>query len=377
MLKLVIFYFIRFLLSFFKIFQLKQNRCFFESYQGTQFSCNPKYIYLELLNSANEYECIWSLFIKKKLTIGNAKIVKPRSFKYYYYLVTSKYVFTNIELSSFIPKKKNAVWINTWHGGGAFKKVEHDSKTLYQKIAKKIVAEKTDYYISSSKKFTEIMSHSTGININKFLNIGMPRNDILFLPQNEKEKIKNGIREFYRIASDAFIVLYAPTYRGGVKDSKFVQSLDFEQCKSCIEKRFEKNVVFLMRTHHLLNNSIDIGNVIDAKSYPDMQELIIASDMLITDYSSSIWDYSFTNKPCFLFVPDLDEYINTRGLYTSIDEWPFSYANDNDSLCQLIINFDEQELLKRINMYHRKLDSYDKGVAVKELIRILTGEEKF
>jgi len=94
-----------------------------------------------------------------------------------------------------------------------------------------------------------------------------------------------------------------------------------------------------------------------------MQELLCAADVLITDYSSSIWDFSFTGKPCFLYAPDLAQYDKERGFYTSIETWPAILAEDNDTLIKNILDFNERDFTERVRKHHDDLGSYETGQA--------------
>lgn len=367
MMKIFVLYIVKTFLSVFKLFPLKQNRCFFESYNGSQFSCNPKALF-EFFKIKNEnFEYIWSLNSKGNVP-RNVIVINHKSLKYFYYLITSKFVFTNIELSSYIPKKRNVIWFNTWHGGGAFKKVEHEGKSLYQRITKRIVSKNTNFYISSSEKFTKVMQKSTGIEIGKFLPVGMPRNDVFF----DKDKVENAskaVRSHFNLSNDDFVVLYAPTYRGEL-NSKFDINFDFKSFYDKAKELSGKNVRILFRAHHAMlgNFTFDSNFILDATNYPDMQKLLCATDFLITDYSSTIWDYSLLKRPAALFVPDFEKYESNRGLYTSIETWPFPYFKTNQELCKklsLIPN------IEKIESYHSALNSYEKGSACESVLKII------
>ena len=112
-------------------------------------------------------------------------------------------------------------------------------------------------------------------------------------------------------------------------------------------------------------------NIIDVSAYPDMQEVMIVSDILITDYSSSMWDYSFLKRPGFLFIPDLESYLNERDFYTPIETWPFPFAKNNKDLQSLILNFDENTNLAKIQSHLDSLGSYEIGTASKQIAQLL------
>lgn len=111
-----------------------------------------------------------------------------------------------------------------------------------------------------------------------------------------------------------------------------------------------------MRAHSAYDKmSYESKNAISASFYPDTQELLCAADVLLTDYSSSIWNFGLTSKPCFLFAPDLEKYeTSDRGFYTPILEWPGILVEDNDSLINAIENFDEESYKLKLEKHYEK-----------------------
>lgn len=381
MIKIVVLYMIRFILSILKILPLKKNSIFFLSYQGKQYSCNPRAIYEYMNSHFSGLEFIWGIYDSTKVincsSVNALKCAKPKTFAYFKRLVTAKYVITNIQLPVYIPKKHDSIWINTWHGGGAFKKVEYPATNLYSKIARNIQMKHTDCYISSSRKFTEVMSKSTGFQESTFIEIGMPRNDVFFSSAEEKNRIREKVVSLYNIPRSSFIVLFAPTYRG--KSARYPQKcafkLDTDKVKTAFKNRFGKDVVIIVRSHHAAKDALEsVDGIIDGTSYPDMQDLLVACDSLITDYSSCIYDFSLSGKPGFLFVPDIVEYEYSRGLYTPVSEWAFDYAATNDGLCRLIENYDDEKAAYKRNAYLERLGSCDKGTALQAVADILMKE---
>jgi predicted RNase H-like HicB family nuclease len=126
---------------------------------------------------------------------------------------------------------------------------------------------------------------------------------------------------------------------------------------------------FLSRYHRYQDDSMDIHvtgeNVIDVCDYPDMQELLCGADVLITDYSSCVWDYSFLKRPCFLFVPDKEEYTANTGFYVSVEEWPFMQADTLEELVDNMKNYDEALAKKEIDNHLQALGSYESGECCK------------
>ena len=112
-------------------------------------------------------------------------------------------------------------------------------------------------------------------------------------------------------------------------------------------------------------------NIVDVSDYPDMQELLCAADILITDYSSSMWDYSFTYKPCFIYANDLDQYKIERDFHTPVNEWPFTIAISNEELAENILEFDQDKYIEKIKKHHHDLGSFEDGHATEKVAKLI------
>ena len=114
------------------------------------------------------------------------------------------------------------------------------------------------------------------------------------------------------------------------------------------------------------------GRLLDATDYPDMQELLCAADLLITDYSSSIWDYALLGRPAILYVPDLDRYeAEDRGFYTPIREWPGIICRDGGKMEEAILGLDEDEEKRRAGAHLEAFRSYERGRACEMTERVI------
>lgn len=358
---------VRLFLHIFWLFPIRKNRIIFTAYRGAQFSCNPKYIFLEMYAKHKEkYDFIWCLNDPTQLPheFENVKIVPYKSLKYIYFQITSKVVILNHANPVYIPLRKKQLKINTWHGGGAYKKVRLAANGLdykYDAYKSRFEIKDTSYIISACERFTEVMSQSLMLPKSIFLNSGMPRNDMFF---ESSDKLIKHIKEKFKIKNNQKIVLYAPTYKGKQLSKELDIKIDVASVLKALKRRFEGEWVFFLRTHldtiHSTNNDVVIK---DVTSYSDMQELLLISDVLITDYSSSIWDFSLTNKPGFLFTPDFKSYDDNRGLYTPIDEWQYPYSDTNEKLIIEIENYSQKQSQKRIFKHLKTLGSFEKGLA--------------
>lgn len=355
--------FVRKLLFFIPI---KDNRVIFESFSGEGYNCNPKYISEALSRKyGDKLEIFWAL--KNETSIDdNVKTCKYRGFKHLIYRITAKVYVCNFLQAIEIPKRKGQIEIQTWHGGGCYKKIGNEEKArnnAYVKRRDMHVAE-TDYFIASSKYFEqEVVRKQLGYK-GKVLEIGMPRNDCL-VNEIKESRIKE-IREKAGLSLNSFVVLYAPTWREDVHEFEL---LDYERISQSFAKRFKKDCQFAFRAH-VYGNEKGVG-VKDLSNYPDMQELLLACDCLITDYSSSMWDFSLTGKPCFLYVPDLKQYIEQRGFDKDIDSWGFPVCESNDELKATIENFDIVNFQKKMKEHQNNLCSYEHGSASQEVADLI------
>ena len=367
-----------FFLHILYLFPVNRKKIFFTSFLG-DFTCNPKYIYLWLREQfPNEFIYVWEFSDKSKNTEAKAdRVVKHLSPRFLFEVMTSRFIITNSIFLWCIPKRKSQILINTWHGGGAYKTMGRNCEWNKSWVAQKqemILGNKTDFFVSSCRKFTEVFSSSYFISEAKVIKSGMPRNAVLFLPERSGQ-LSEKVRSAFSIPQDTKIVLYAPTYRGNALLKKHEESkrsydlLDFYLLKSSCEKKIGGEFVILYRSHYLdsrLKNSLP-DFVIDATKYEDMQELLCAADILVTDYSSSMWDFALTGKPCFLYAPDIDKYIAERGFYTDPATWPFPLARSEDVLHENIARFDDGKYAAAVRKHLEDLGSYENKDACRKV----------
>jgi CDP-glycerol glycerophosphotransferase len=331
------------------------------SYGGKQYSCNPKYIY-ECLKNDNRYDCIWCL-PKDYITNKNIKrFNKSNWLLYVWHNLTAKMIITNDLPMPIIPYHKNQIIIHTGHGGGSYKKCGQEMfGSYFIKKDVKYAGGKITYSIASCKASLKDFTNAYGVNSDHILNFGMPRSDILF--SNDLNIIKK-VYSHYNISDSMSIVLYAPTYRGKVTKSKSMNIDDLDKLLSELDEKFKRKHVFMIRTHHSVKDKFSEA-ALNGNSYDDIQELICAADILITDYSSLIWDFCIIKKPFFLYLPDLQKYESDRGFTVPIEKWGFPFAESFDELLLNIRNFDMAQHIASILYHTRMLGSYENGVATK------------
>lgn len=357
------------------IFPIKRNQVLLINNLALKYSGNPKYL-AEYLRKyyKGEFRLVYAAEPPTNMDVSLKKevhFVHFNSIKYFYYAMTSRVLITNSGGFSYIPLRKQQYVINTWHGGGAYKKVGihmYNNSWLFRKDLL-LSAKKTDVFLSSSRKFTEIMTESMLIPKDIFWEIGMPRNDMLL--QNDRE-FRNQIRMRLGLRDEEKLVLFAPTYRKP-QDDYFRESiaisygLDASRVCRALERRFGGNWRFAIRLHPRVVNRQDVvtEGMLDLTDYEDMQELLLAADVMINDFSSSLWDFMLTGKPTFMFATDIERYVNTTQVYTPLSEWPFPKAANNDELEENIIRFDAKEYKAACEKHYRDLGGCETGQAVK------------
>ncbi|MDO5379594.1 MAG: CDP-glycerol glycerophosphotransferase family protein [Acidaminococcaceae bacterium] len=365
---------IKLCLHSFLLFSIKKNKIVFFPING-KYYCNLKYISEFLTNKYKNIEVIW---ITKKENKSDYPIsveaCSRTSMLFLYHWMTAQVVIFNSGCPSYFFKRNSQKYIETWHGGGAYKKIDavyKNNKSYFQWQRIKSVLNNVDYVISSCKKFTEVFPEDTGIKNVKFLEWGMPRNDIFFLPDEIKyASVK--VHNFYKIPPNFKTVLYAPTFR----DKEFIEDLDIQAVLDKSKITFQGKFILLLRCHphlkHNIFNDCELSeNIVDVSDYPDMQELLCAADILITDYSSSMWDYSFTYKPCFIYANDLDQYKIERDFHTPVNEWPFTIAISNEELAENILEFDQDKYIEKIKKHHHDLGSFEDGHATEKVAKLI------
>ena len=387
---------ISFFLHIFWIFPIRKNKVFMMNDHSYSFSDNLKYLALDLIEKDPEkYKFYFSL--KNPEGIGDLPItpVKWLSIKHFYHALTSAVLITNNGGTAYLPIRKSQLAINTWHGGGPYKVTgtqaltdyynmsEDDGKSEAEKLKEqkknqkliywfekdlKYNAKKMDYMLSSCKMCTDAEAKGMFYSDEQCLDSGMPRMDWMFKADKVKA-IKEKVFAKYGIPSDKKLILYAPTFRGffadyaGVITDDYLE-IDHKNAVKAAEERFGGEWVFAVRLHPRLKDAkINSEGIINMTQYPDAQELLMSVDMLITDYSSVMWDVSFSKNPVLLFATDINDYQVKRGFYLPVEEWPFPLAASNDELIENIMSFDFDSYEQKVKAHHEAVGSFETGNA--------------
>jgi CDP-glycerol glycerophosphotransferase len=318
----------------------------------------------------DRFDVVWAFNnpeTKKQLT--SFRQVRIISLRYFYELCTAKVVITNFRTTDLFVKRKSQYYIQTWHSSLRLKQIEKDAEHVlppgYVQMAKKD-SMKCDLLLSGCKYSTDIFKRSFWYD-GEIFEHGTPRNDVLF--QNNHSQ-RDKVMKALNISRESKVLLYAPTFRNN--ENLDIYNLDWGLITEKLRERFGNEWVILVKLHpHLISKSDQLifgGNVIDVTSYDDMQELLHTADVLISDYSSLMFDYSISHRPCFLYVPDVEEYTGQdRKLYFNLKELPFITAVNHDELLKKIGQFDHDVYKRNLNEFLTSIGSFEEGKAAEHV----------
>ena len=360
----------------FRLFPVQKNKIVFCNFFGNGYGDSPKYIAEKLIERNIDCRFVWLL---KKELIGKAefpekiKTVKYGSFRSLYELATAAVWVDNSRKAYLPPKRKNQFYIQTWHSPLRLKKIEKDA----EKHLSKTYIERSEIDSANCDLMTAGNDFSYKIYRNSFwykgeiIKCGTPRCDVFFSSSSE---IRNKINKYFGIKSDENLVLYAPTFRSGSDIRSFIP--DFNMIKKAVEKKYGGKWKILVRFHPKTDASSILSDysssVLNASEYGDMQELLATSEMLITDYSSSMFDMLIAGKMCYLYAPDFDDYIkNERELYFKPDLLPFYISCNIENLTENIMNTRQDEYIEKLENFKRSVEMYEYGKASDSAVEII------
>lgn len=299
----------------------------FDSHNGSQYSCSPRTIYEELTRRETDLECVWISQDGQFAIDGKARTVLAGSREHYRVLARARYIVTNQGLPPWFVKREGQTYVQTWHGT-PLKRLAYDLRDMpYQRTERLDWMEREvprwDLLLSPSPYATQVMRRAFKYD-GEVLETGYPRNDILSTP--EWERIGTRIRKRLGIPQGKKVVLYAPTWRDDRHHGEDRHGFSLELDVETMRQALGKDHVLLLRTHHLITDRDRAatnpagGFAIDVSRYPDIAELYMAADVLITDYSSAMFDYAVLGRPIVLYTYDLEWYRDhLRGMYFDLE----------------------------------------------------------
>lgn len=291
----------------------KKKQILFVSFTGRQYSDSPKEIYLSMKQDErfNDYQFKWAFIHPEDFKeIPENEKISMNSFKYFITLFSSQVWISNASLERLIPyKSKKIIYINTWHGiplkyiGSDEINVDPMVKHWYENMQADLITACSDY---DRNIFQRVFPKAKNIEC-----VGLPRNDELY--ENQKQWTYPTHRPLK--------VLYAPTFRKEDNDLSVIRKMEYLQ--SIL------NVEFYVRMHYFES---PVSTTLKDVSKQSLNNLLLEVDMLITDYSSMMFDFSILEKPVLLYPYDLEKYKSERGMYLNIEKLPWMQIYSCDDL---------------------------------------------
>ena len=365
------------------IFPVKKDRIVFDSNLGKSYAGNPKYVYEFFVSHGYDmkWDCIWFYENDKYNIPGMSRQVQYGRLRYLYYMATAKIWVFDSRQPEFLIRRKGTYYIQTWHGT-PLKKLALDMKDVFmvgesdiQNYKDKFVKNVStwDYLLSqnhfSTEKFRQAFDFKKEI-----LEYGYPRNDLL-LKNNNQEELKR-YRKMLGLPMDKKIILYAPTFRDdeySTEDTyEFQPKISFDMLKEELGDEY----IMIVKYHYLIMDAVDWspyeGFIYHFDQSRDIAELFLASDMLITDYSSVMFDFSILKKPMFFFAYDLDKYKNKlRGFYFPYDTVPGPISETTSELIKDIKEYDYDKYRDKYDAFHDKFNALDDGNASGRVTKLI------
>lgn len=372
----------RLLMYIFGLLPINSKKIVIENYFGHGYGDNGKYIVEELLKIDSSYEIVWLI---NKQYVNSMPIyihsVQRDSLKALFHLSTAKVWIDNCRKSVYTRKRKTQFYIQTWHGAIGVKKCERDAEMgLKAEYVKNCIhdSEMADRILSGSKWGTELIKRAFWYS-GEIMEIGSPRSDVFF---KDNKAIKLKVFKYYNL-KDVKTLLYAPTFRNDYSLEPY--KLDFTVLSQQLSDREGDKYKILVRLHpNISNKATQLNlpeNVINATDYPDMQELLVASDILLTDYSSSMFEFMLKRKPVFLIALDYERFKKKeRDLYFDLERLPFPFCKSMRELLESIQQYDEQKYFTALDVFYQEIGLAEKGnasVTMANLIhQVCTRKEK-
>lgn len=331
------------------------------SAHSRKYNDSPRTLYEHMIKDPffDGYTFVWALEDPASVIIpGPAIKVKSDTFDYFKTTLRAKYWITCVNIERGLHyKKRKCRYLNTWHGT-PYKYIGNDvgSRNDYD-------FRSVDYWCYASQYEKEIFIRAFNVKDSALIPTGMPRNDELYyVTEEEVISIKNRIG----LPLDKRIILYAPTWRDST-DHGATYSIKPPINTKYWEERLKGDYIVLFRTHGYTNKllGIEFTDVIrDYSAYPSINDLMKVSDILISDYSATMTDYSILERPVLCFAYDYEQYKEDRGLYVDFEkEMPSGVLRTEKEVLDYIEKMDYQNECKKTREMIKERMSYYGGKA--------------
>lgn len=362
----------------FHVFWFKplENKVVFSSFSGKRYGDNPKYISEKLHEKYPEVKQVW-IYDGKKLTDvpKYIKQVDRGSINMMRELATAKvWVDSHYQPAWVFKRPKGQFFLETWHGGLGFKKIGFEVPekiSLVEKIRIKHTAKVVDVWLSNSDWLSNAFRKGN-LYKGEIWKSGLPK--MAYLMNNESSS-KKKVRDYYKLDSKMKIMVYAPTMRKNASEDDF--KIDSESVLQALKKEFGGEWKIIIRLHPVNEaegclKAIKFSkDVLNGNKYADMQELIAAADVFVSDYSSAMFDSGILRHPTFCFAYDEKQYNKERGLCVDIWKLPFPVVKNNDELCRTVMEFNDGKYLNGLETYFEKVGLIEPKDSTEKVVELI------
>ena len=312
-----------------RVHGVQPRRVFFSSFKGKAYSDSPRFISEALHELRPDLEIVWQLSNPADAP-DYVRAVKPHSLRALTELATARCIVDNFNRPIHLLKFPGQLYVQTWHGDRGFKKMLYDMNDglAYPDGAQMDLAVSGSRF--GTKNFRTAFRYDGEV-----LQQGMPRNDRLVHPDPAEIAC---IRQRLNIPENTRVLLYAPTFRDATSGSDLKAGFDLTRAIARLSHATNQKWLCLTRAHDQ-NRKIttDAADVRDMTDYPEMSDLLLIADMLITDYSSSAGDYVLLHRPVVLYQPDLSSFVQSdRDMYFDMKTCPYVRAESESALYSLL-----------------------------------------
>ena len=315
-----------------RVYGVEKDKVIFSSYDGKLYNDNPRAVAEALHAIAPGARLVFRLSRKgmaspdipdyiEKLPHGGLRALRE--------MATAKVIVTNAGMKAWMRKFPDQLYVQTWHGDRGFKKVRLDLEPKNRNFLAE--SRRIDVAVSGSDFATGVFRSGFAVK-GEILACGCPRNDLLL--KNPPE-VARRTREALGIAEGTRVLMYAPTFRTGTSGSVQDASLSLEKARAALEAATGARWVCITRGH-IDSRGIRSDARMDVSAWPEPAELLLISDLLITDYSSIGGDFMLLNRPVVFYQPDIGDYNVERGLYFDPDKSPLIVAHSEAALLEIL-----------------------------------------
>ena len=307
------------------------------------------------------------------------EILVEKSLRFKYVCAKAKYIISPMGFPK-VKKRKEQIFIQTWHGS-PLKKLylsKDKSRRRFIRYAKQFY--NTDLFCSQGDVHNPNLMEALNLNINQIVNTGLPRNDILFTAD---DNFKASLKKKLGLPNDKKVLFYCPTWRR--YDRKATLPFDL----NILKEKFKDKYCFLIRSHVGKHQWVDANNnpinIFDDEfsfnggNYPEATHLYLIGDVLISDYSSAIFDFAVTEKPQIFYAYDLEEYQKEFGFYFNYKDFIFGdLCTNTQNLIKAIESLD-QYYEKYGTAYKKFKEKYipaENGTAAKQIVDFMLNKNK-